>query len=120
MRVFAGALFALGLAAAAPGAALAGDCHADLETRIAELEAATARKGNRKVSLNIAGQVNKALLIWDDGRGRNTCVAGNTNDQTKLSISGDARFAPGDFAGLNPSMLAGDRIFEPPRAADYC
>ena len=39
---------------------LGGDCCADLEERVAELEATTARKGNRKVSLTISGQVNKA------------------------------------------------------------
>ena len=46
---------------------LGGDCCADLEERIAELEATTARKGNRKVKLEVSGQVNEALLIWDDG-----------------------------------------------------
>ncbi|WP_334148124.1 hypothetical protein [Hyphomicrobium sp.] len=37
---------------------LGGDCCADLEERIAELEATTARKGNRKVSLEVYGHVN--------------------------------------------------------------
>ena len=46
---------------------LGGGCCADLEERVAELEATTARKGNRVVSLQVYGQVNKALLIWDDG-----------------------------------------------------
>jgi predicted porin len=44
---------------------LGGNCCADLEERIAELEATTARKGNRKVSLNVYGQINKSLLMWD-------------------------------------------------------
>ena len=54
---------------AMPGAAadLGGDCCADLEERIAELEATTARKGNRKVKLEVSGQVNEALFFWDDG-----------------------------------------------------
>ena len=38
---------------------LGGNCCADLEERIAELEATTARKGNRKMSLTITGQVNR-------------------------------------------------------------
>ena len=47
---------------AANAADLGGNCCADLEDRIAELEATTARKGNRKMSLTIYGQVNAAIL----------------------------------------------------------
>ncbi len=57
--------------APARAADLGGDCCADLEERIAELEATTARKGNRKVSLEISGQVNEAVLWWDDGKESN-------------------------------------------------
>lgn len=39
----------------AMAADLGGDCCADLEERIAELEATTVRKGNRKVSLEVSG-----------------------------------------------------------------
>ena len=41
----------------AKAADLGGDCCADLEERVAELEATTARKGNRKMSLTVNGQV---------------------------------------------------------------
>jgi hypothetical protein len=41
--------------ASAQAADLGGNCCADLEERIAELEATTARKGNRKVSLTVSG-----------------------------------------------------------------
>ena len=40
---------------AAMAADLGGNCCADLEERVAELEATTARKGNRRVSLTISG-----------------------------------------------------------------
>src|SRR5688500_7837435 len=57
--------------AIAPAAGLAADlgadCCADLDERVAELEATSTRKGNRAVSLTISGEVNRALLIWDDG-----------------------------------------------------
>jgi hypothetical protein len=43
-----------------------GSCCADLEERIAELEATTARKGNRRVSLTVSGQVSRELLYWND------------------------------------------------------
>ena len=51
---------------------LGGNCCADLEERIAELEATTARKGNRKVSLEVYGQVNEAIMLWNDGGESNT------------------------------------------------
>src|SRR5204862_2558650 len=51
----------------AKAADLGGDCCADLEDRVAELEATTVRQGNKKVSITLYGQVNKAVLLWDDG-----------------------------------------------------
>ena len=51
----------------ASAADLGGNCCADLEERIAELEATTARKGNRKVSLTISGWVGEQVMWWDDG-----------------------------------------------------
>ena len=68
-----GALVAAGLlvgglsAGSASAADLGGNCCADLEERIAELEATTARKGNRKVSLTISGWVCQQVMWWDDG-----------------------------------------------------
>ncbi len=57
-----------GLSAGSASAAdLGGNCCADLEERIAELEATTARKGNRKVSLTISGWVGEQVMWWDDG-----------------------------------------------------
>ena len=44
-----------------------GDCCGELEERIAELEATTARKGNRELSLTLSGYVNIAVMFWDDG-----------------------------------------------------
>ena len=44
---------------------LGGNCCADLEERIAELEATTARKGNRQVTLEVSGQVHEAVLFLD-------------------------------------------------------
>jgi predicted porin len=53
------------ISASASAADLGGSCCADLEERVAELEATAARKGNRKVSLTVYGQVNK-VLVWHD------------------------------------------------------
>ena len=43
---------------------LGGNCCADLEERIAELEATTARKGNRKMSLTVSGQITRSIMYW--------------------------------------------------------
>ena len=59
--------FVLSGSVSAKAADLGGDCCADLEERVAELEATTARKGNRKVSLTVSGWVNEAVFAWDDG-----------------------------------------------------
>jgi hypothetical protein len=53
-----------GLAGPSAAADLGGNCCADLEERIAELESTTARKGNRKVSLTVSGWINEALGRW--------------------------------------------------------
>ena len=52
----------------AKAADLGGDCCADLEERVAELEATTVRKGNKKVSVQIYGKVNYATMGWDRRR----------------------------------------------------
>ena len=51
----------------AQAADLGGDCCADLEERVAELEATTVRKGNKKVSVTLSGWVVKSMNFWDDG-----------------------------------------------------
>jgi hypothetical protein len=94
----------------AQAADLGGDCCADLEERIAELEATTARKGNRKVSLTVAGQVNQMVMFWDDGSESNAYVVGNRNDQTNFSFTGDAKFAPGWSAGYELVLRVRDNL----------
>lgn len=63
-------------APAASAADFGGDCCADLEERVAELEATTARKGNRKVSLSVSGYIAQELSFWDDGGETNAYVHG--------------------------------------------
>jgi hypothetical protein len=89
------------LAGAAPvfAADLGGDCCADLEERIAELEATTARKGNRKVSLTISGFVNEAVLGWDDGRQSNAYVVTNETAQDRVRFLGQAQISKDWSAG---------------------
>lgn len=78
-----------------------GDCCADLEERIAELEATTVRKGNRKVSLTVTGHIHQAILFWDDGEESNAYVVDNQNDQSFFAFAGDARINSDWSAGFN-------------------
>lgn len=84
----------------ASAADLGGDCCADLEERVAELEATTARKGNRKVSLTLTGWVAQQIVYWDDGVEQNTYVGGvGTTLATNFTFTGQAQIAPGWNAG---------------------
>jgi predicted porin len=97
----------------AKAADLGGDCCADLEERVAELEATTARKGNRKVSLTVYGQVSTAVMFWDADQGN--LNQGNTGDPinesnvyvvdpqtsgTRFGFKGNAKITPDVTAGF--------------------
>src|SRR5262245_31500829 len=85
----------------AKAADLGGDCCADLEERVAELEATTARKGNRKMSLTITGQVHRMVLWYDDGgRSRTFYGLDNTNSSSRFSFLGSARVNPAVSMGF--------------------
>ena len=90
---------------------LGGDCCADLEQRVAELEATTARKGNRKVSLTISGRVNYNLMWWDDRSAaldadepfdkHSDLAFGNTaNNETRFVLNGSANVTRDLSAGF--------------------
>ncbi len=84
----------------AKAADLGGDCCADLEERVAELEATTVRKGNKKVSVTISGWVVKLGSWWDDGQESNFYVGDkDTTLSSHIQISGSATIAPGWSAG---------------------
>ena len=96
-----------GLSAGSASAAdLGGNCCADLEERIAELEATTARKGNRKVSLTVSGWVGEQVMYWDDDNPNplfnesNTYVTGlGTTLSSHFKFTGQATISPGWSAG---------------------
>jgi hypothetical protein len=89
-----------GFASSASAADLGGNCCADLEERIAELEATTARKGNRKVSLTVSGWVTENVMWWDDDGESNVYVVGSgTTLASNVKFSGSAQISPGWSAG---------------------
>jgi hypothetical protein len=94
----------------ANAADLGGDCCADLEERVAELEATTARKGNRRVSLTISGQVNRATMYFNDGFTNNVYFGlDNTNSSTRFGLSGSARVTPQVQAGFSIVIDVADK-----------
>jgi len=93
-------LAAAGLFANANAADLGGDCCADLEERVAELEATTARKGNRKVSLTISGFVGHQVMWWDDGTQSDTYFGDGGNIFSRFRFTGNAKITPSLTAGF--------------------
>ena len=90
----------LGLSSTSHATDLGGDCCSDLEERVAELEATSARKGNRKVSLTISGYVAQELTWWDDGAESNAYLHGlGPTQATHVKVTGEAQFMPGWKAG---------------------
>jgi predicted porin len=86
--------------ARASAADLGGSCCADLEERIAELEATAARKGNRKVSLTISGYIAQEITVWDDGGETNAYIHGlGPTQASHFKLNGQATIAPGWTAG---------------------
>ncbi len=111
-----GALAAAGLLAgcfgvtSASAADFGGDCCADLEERVAELEATTARKGNRKVSLTVSGWVAEQVMWWDDGQESNVYVQGIGNTlSTHFKFSGGAQITSDWSAGYTLHIEARDQ-----------
>ena len=94
---------------AARAADLGGDCCADLEDRVAELEATAVKKGNKKVSLTITGRVSATVMAWSDG--------GNANGGG-FDRNSDVYF--GDVSGSGPRIiLKGDAKVSSDLVAGY-
>jgi predicted porin len=83
----------------AKAADLGGDCCSDLEERVAELEATTVRKGNKKVSITLYGKANHAVLFWDDGHEKNTYVVDNSYESSRFGFKGSAKISGNWSAG---------------------
>jgi predicted porin len=100
---------ALALAVAAVGGAAparadglpGGNCCADLEERVAELEATTVRKGNRRVSLTLSGQVTRQLMYWNDGDQNDVYSVDQGLNTSRFIFSGKAAINPEFQAGFS-------------------
>lgn len=79
---------------------LGGTCCSDLEERVAELEAITAKKGNRKLSLTISGQINADYTYVSLDGFHDGAVSQNGNNDSYLRVSGSAPIMPDLSAGF--------------------
>jgi hypothetical protein len=77
-----------------------------LEQRIAELELTTPRDDNRRLVLHLYGQVNRAILVWDDGFDSGVFGVDNHTSSTRIGLIGRAKIAPGWTAGYRFELEA--------------
>ena len=108
LAVLAGSAFIAGGLAVSPAQAadLGGDCCADLEERVATLEATTVRKGNRKVSLTISGLIVHQLMYWDDGFDSDVYQGTNVTDaSTAINFNGSAKINHDLSAGFHIRLV---------------
>ena len=79
---------------------------------MAELEATTVRKGNKKVSVTLSGWVVKSFNVWDDGSQTSAFVGDKGYDLgSRFAITGSATIAPGWSGGFNLTILATSDLF---------
>ena len=77
----------------------AGECCADLEQRVADLEATVATKGNRTLKVTLTGLINNAVMYWNDGGEDNAYVVTNDNQRSRFAFVGTAALSPNWEAG---------------------
>src|SRR5690606_4550949 len=100
--VAAAGVLAGGVAAQAADLGYGGNCCADLEERVAELEATAARKGNRVVSLTVYGRLTHGILWHDDEEGYregSATIRDDSASPTMFGFRGEALIRPGLTAG---------------------
>ena len=90
----------------AAGAAWASEL-SDLEERIAELEQTTAPMGSRRLSLTMYGQIDRAVLFWNDGFDNGTRGVDNHTSSSRIGFAGQATIKPGWSAGYRLELDIG-------------
>ena len=91
LAAIAGLMMGGAYAAPVKAADLGGNCCADLEERVAELEATTVRKGTRKVSLTLSGHVNRGIMWYDDGSMTGWRSFDNIMSHSRFRLQGNAK-----------------------------
>lgn len=75
------------------------ECCPDLEARIAELEATVLRKDRRDISLQVYGQVNRAILFWNDTYDSRAAIVDNSTSSSRIGFMGQGAIRAGLTAG---------------------
>jgi hypothetical protein len=81
----------------------------ELDERVAELEEATARKGNENISLSISGWINRMVMFWDDGAESDVYIVDNVSSRSRVNFEGAAKIARGWSAGYLLSLGLDDQ-----------
>lgn len=105
IRSLLAAAAVLALAGPVSAADLGGNCCADLEERVAELEATVAKKGNRKLTLTVSGQVSRSILFLDGTDNR--LMGDNFNSPSRFTFAGSAKISPHISAGYLIEIAVG-------------
>ncbi len=95
-----------GTAVTASAADLGGDCCADLEERVAELEATSVKHANRKISLTISGRISEALLYWNDGKQSDLYIVEADTQAARVSFAGKGKINEDLQAGYTMTLRA--------------
>lgn len=83
------------------------ECCADIEKRVADLEALQANNAGQGLTLQVYGQVNKALLVWDDGIDSDAFVVDNQLASSRVGLKGKAQRSAGASAGYSAEFEVG-------------
>ncbi len=87
----------------------------ELEERVAELEASVVKAGGRKISVSVYGQVNRSILVWDDGRDSDAYIVDNDTSSSRVGVIGRSRLKEGWAAGYRIEIeykdAASDEVF---------
>ncbi len=81
---------------------------AEIEERIAELEASLVAKRSPAMSVNVTGQINKMLMWWSDGEQKDVYVVDNAVSGSRIGIEGEGRLSRALKAGYNLNFRLND------------
>lgn len=84
----------------------------DLDRRIADLEQSAARTGAGNVSVQLYGQVNRAVIAWDDGFVTDAMSVDNSTSSTRVGMFGQGRIGERWALGYRLEMEVRDDASE--------
>lgn len=71
------------------------DCCGELEAAITQLEDTVAAKGGRNMSLQVYGQVNRAIVFWNDSFDTKASFLDNSTSSSRLGLIGQSALRAG-------------------------